>query len=76
MINALCKIWQQLLKTAVLNLVTFVHTFLFSCLDYSQKDVADSIKGCMDADISQTTVSRYETIKLSARNMVSFLKKN
>ena len=37
--------------------------------DYSQVDVARSIAGVLSSDISQTTISRYETFTLSTRNM-------
>jgi len=40
-------------------------------LNYSQKEVAESIGGVFSTEISQTTISRYETIKLSAKNMRS-----
>jgi len=40
-------------------------------LEYSQKEVAESICGVFETDMSQTTISRFETIKLSVRNMKS-----
>ncbi|KAI6184739.1 ARID/BRIGHT DNA binding domain protein [Aphelenchoides bicaudatus] len=37
--------------------------------NYSQKEAAESICGVFQTDMSQTTISRFETCKLSARNM-------
>jgi hypothetical protein len=49
----------------------FFYLYYLNLVEYSQKDTAESICGCFQTDMSQTTISRFETCKLSARNMES-----
>ena len=72
--NKSCAMHPPISKIVDLNLVCNIFNKQYTqknrrFADYSQVDVARSIAGVLSSDISQTTISRYETFTLSTRNM-------